>query len=322
MASLGGVLLPTAAGCVPGPPADSLTVAGGEAGGLYLEFAALLASSLQRHGVAKKASALETGGSLENMDRLARGEATLAIALSDAASDRLGGDTPSSAPSAAGGARMLALGKVYENYLHCVVRKDSGILSVADLAGKAVAVGDPGSGTSLTARRLLEVAGMSAAAPSPTTPGTLPAFQLGLNRGLAALRDGSVEALFWSGGVPTAAIAAFAKSTKLQLLDLSPLIPTMKARFGSFYERVLIQENSYDGIPATWTVGVANLLLCRADLDRDVARSTVEILLQHSAELVPSSSRGVQYLSPETLIGTAGVPLHPGAEDAYRAFHG
>ncbi|WP_413249834.1 TAXI family TRAP transporter solute-binding subunit [Sinomonas flava] len=295
-AALAGAVLPAAA-CGPNPPGGTMTVAGGEPGGFYLEFATLLAGSLRRHGVAADASALETGGSLDNMDRLARGEATLAIALADAAVQRGGG--------------MAALGKVYENYVHCVVRTDSGIAAVADLAGHAVAVGDPRSGTSLTAHRLLDAAGI-----------TVRAMPLGLNQGLAALRSGSVEALFWSGGVPTAAIAAATKEVSLRLLDLSPLIPAIRAAYGGFYDRVLVQEDSYQGIPAAWTVGVANLLLCREDLGADVVRATVDLLLQHANELVPASSLGVQFLSPETLINTSGIPLHPAAEEAYRAFHG
>lgn len=322
---LAGLVLPSAAACAPGPSIDSMTVAGGEPGGFYLEFATLLAASLQRQGVARSASPLETGGSLDNMDRLARGEATLAIALSDAVADRLGNPPPSSSTSAVP-APLVALGKVYENYVHCVVRADGGIESVADLAGHAVAVGDPRAGTSLTARRLLEAAGLTEASatakPSRPVPGTVTEVALGLNQGVAALLDGSVQALFWSGGVPTAAIAAFAKSTSLRLLDLSDLIPPTRARYGNFYDRVLIQDNSYQGIPATWTVGVANLLLCREDLSAEAARATVGLLLAHASDLVPASSLGVQFLSPETLISTAGVPLHPGAAEAYRAFHG
>jgi hypothetical protein len=315
-AGLAGLALPAAAACAPGAPAEALRVAGGEQGGFYLEFATLLAASLQRHGVARTASALETGGSLDNLDRLASGGATLAIALSDAAADRLRTQ------------RMLALGKVYENYLHCLVRADSGIAVPADLAGRTVAVGDPRSGTSLTAARLLAAAGLATAPssaahrPDPLPPRTVGAVGLGLNQGLAALHDGAVEALFWSGGVPTAAITTFAGATRVRLLDLSELLPALRSRFGAFYDRVLIREDSYAGVPATWTVGVANLLLCREDLSADVARAAVGLLLEHSAELVPAASRGVQYLSPETLISTAGVPLHPGAEDAYRIFHG
>ena len=308
-AALAGLL----AGCTRASAPEEVIVAGGEPGGFYLEFASLLAEALTRHGVAQTAGALETGGSLDNMDRLAAGEATLAITLADAAAERLAGPAPSSAPSSAPG-RLVALGKVYENYVHCVVRRDAGISTVADLAGRSAAVGDPRAGTSLTASRLIEASGIP--------EGSLREEPLGLNQGLAALRDGAVDALFWSGGVPTAAIASASKELSLALLDLSPLIAPTRARHGAFYDRVLIPDGTYAGIPATWTVGVANLLLCREDLDAEVARRTVELLLTRAAELVPRSSLGVQFLSPDTLINTAGIPLHPGAEAAYRAFHG
>ncbi|WP_077489393.1 TAXI family TRAP transporter solute-binding subunit [Sinomonas mesophila] len=304
-AALAGLL----AGCTRAPEPGAVTVAGGEPGGFYLEFASLLAEALTRHGVAQTAGALETGGSLDNMDRLAAGEATLAITLADAAAERLAGPAPSSAPG-----RLVALGKVYENYVHCIVRRNAGISTLADLAGRSAAVGDPRAGTSLTARRLIEASGIP--------EGSLREEPLGLNQGLAALRDGAVEALFWSGGVPTAAIASASRELSLALLDLSPLIAPTRARHGAFYDRVLIPDGTYAGIPATWTVGVANLLLCREDLDAEVARRTVELLLTRAAELVPRSSLGVQFLSPDTLINTAGIPLHPGAEAAYRAFHG
>ncbi|BCT74766.1 C4-dicarboxylate ABC transporter substrate-binding protein [Sinomonas cyclohexanicum] len=300
-------LVLTAAACAPAPAIDSLTVAGGEPGGFYLEFATLLAQSFERHGVARHASAIETGGSMDNLDRIAARAATVGISLADAAADRSAGP----APSSAAGSRLVALGRVYENYVHCLVRKDSGLAGVADLAGRAVGVGAAGAGTSLTAHRLLEAAGV-----------TVREESLGLNQGLAALRGHSIDALFWSGGVPTAAVAATAKDVGLSLIDLSPLIGPTRARFGEYYERVLVPAGAYEGIPSTWTVGAANLLLCREDLPDAAARATVELLLMRASELVPSTSLGVQFLSPETLINTAGVPLHPAAEAAYRAFHG
>lgn len=312
---LAGLVLPGAAACTPAARTDAITVAGGESGGFYLEFATLLATSLTRRAVARTASAVQTQGSLENIDRLVRGEVTLGIALADSAADSVAGRSASAAPSSAS---IRALGKVYENYLHCLVRADSGIGAVADLAGRTVGVGGQRSGTSLTARRILEAAGLSGA----DRPAGLTELPLGLNQGVAALRDGRVEGLFWSGGLPTAAITAAAKDTKLRLVDLSALIAPLRARYQGFYDRVLIQAGTYPGMPATWTVGVANVLLCRADMGADVARSIVELLLTRAGELVPASSLGVQFLSPETLINTAGVPLHPAAEDAYRAFHG
>lgn len=307
-----GLALPTAA-CAPGPPIDAMTVAGGEPGGFYLEFATLLARSLERHGVARHASTLETGGSVDNMGRIATGAATLGISLADAAANSLAGPAPSSAPASGtpGQPRLVALARVYENYVHCLVRKDRGIAAVADLAGRAVGVGAPGAGTSFTAHRLLEAAGV-----------TVREEPLGLNQGLAALRSGDIEALFWSGGVPTAAVATAAKEVGLRLLDLSPLIVPTRARFGEYYERVLVPAGAYEGIPSTWTVGASNLLLCREDLSAEAVRATVDLLLTHAGELVPSTSLGVQFLGPETLINTVGIPLHPAAEAVYRDFHG
>ena len=318
-AGLAGLLLPPLSACTPEDRPGTVTVAGGEPGGFYLEFATLLAESLQRHGVADHAVALTTGGSLDNLGQLLTGQATFAVALADAAAQQL-------ATHGTSGAGVTALGRVYENYVHCVVRKGSGIRDVAGLAGRTVAVGEPGSGTSLTTPRLIEAAGLGSAAVGTASGAaaekTVTVLNLGLNDGLAALQDGSVDALFWSGGVPTAAIADSNKGAALAFLDLSALIPSTRTRYGPYYDRVLIPEGSYEGIPAVWTVGVANLLLCRNDLAGSTVKRTVELLVGHAEELIPRSSLGVQFLSPESLINTAGLPLHPAAADAYRELHG
>jgi TRAP transporter TAXI family solute receptor len=316
-AGLAGLLLPALNGCTAEDRPGTVTVAGGEPGGFYLEFAALLAESLQRHGVADNASALTTGGSLDNLGQLRTGQATFAVALADAAAQQ-----PDGTPAAG----ISALGRVYENYVHCVVRKSSGIRDLAGLAGRTVAVGEPGSGTSLTTPRLIEAAGLRPAAVGAAPPAasgrTVTVQNLGLNDGLAALQGGSVDALFWSGGVPTAAIAESNRQSALGFLDLSALIPSVRARYGPYYDRVLIPAGSYDGVPGVWTVGVANLLLCRNDLDDRIVKRTVELLVGHAEELIPRSSLGVQFLSPESLVNTAGLPLHPAAAATYRELHG
>lgn len=316
-AGLAGLLPPALAACTPADSPDAVTVAGGEPGGFYLEFATLLAASLQRHGVARQATALTTGGSLDNLGQLIAGKATFAVALADAAAQREAGKNTSDAG-------ITALGRVYENYVHCVVRKASGIRGIGELAGRTVAVGEPGSGTSLTTPRLLEAAGLgSVAAGGAGAAGqAVTVLNLGLNDGLAALRAGSVDALFWSGGVPTAAISAAHDDVGLNFLDLSLLLPALRSRYGAFYDRVLIPAGAYGGVPAVWTVGVTNLLLCRSDLDARTVKRTVELLVGHAEELIPRSSLGVQFLSPDSLINTAGIPLHPAAADAYRELHG
>lgn len=308
---IGGALLASTTACTPEDQPKELTVAGGESGGFYLEFATLLADLLQREGVAAKAAALTTGGSLENIQRVVSGEATFAVALADAAAKAA---APAGKPAEPGD--LVAIGKVYQNYVHCIVREDSGIRTLADLAGKTAGVGEVGSGTTLTAGRIIAAAGLS------EPPRTVKQVNLGLNQALASLQDGSIDVMIQSGGVPTAPIAAAAKDIGLRLLDISELIPATREQSGFFYDRVLIPANSYGNAPAVWTVGVANLLLCRRDLADHVVRRTVELLVEQAQDLVPSSSTGVQFLSPETLINTAGIPLHPAAEAAYRTLHG
>ncbi|MEK0153673.1 TAXI family TRAP transporter solute-binding subunit [Arthrobacter oryzae] len=318
-AGVAGLLLPALNACTAEDNPGTVTVAGGEPGGFYLEFATLLAESIRRHGVAGNATALTTGGSLDNLEQLLTGRATFAVALADAAAQTIDAHSASNVG-------ITALGRVYENYVHCVVRQAGGIRGLTELAGRTVAVGEPGSGTSLTTPRLLEAAGLASvpagAAPAAGVDNTVTVLNLGLNAGLAALQNGSVDALFWSGGVPTAAIAATHHEVGLGFLDLSPLLPELRSKYGAFYDRVLIPEGGYEGIPAVWTVGVANLLLCRSDLDERTVKRTVELLVDHAQELIPRSSLGVQFLSPESLINTAGLPLHPAAAAAYRELHG
>ncbi|MHC6594207.1 TAXI family TRAP transporter solute-binding subunit [Arthrobacter sp. C152] len=306
-------LPPVLSSCTAGDRPDLLTVAGGEPGGFYLEFSTLLAAALERHGVARQARAVPTGGSLDNLAELRAGRAAFAVALADAASQQ----------GLADGAEIAAVGKVYENYVHCVVRRDSGVRDISGLAGRRVAVGQPGSGTSITTPRLLEAAGLGTSADAGAPPaGTAAVENLGLNDGIAALKAGTVDALFWSGGVPTSAIAAAAQEVALGLLDLSPLLPELRRRYGGVYDRVLIPEGSYPGVPAVWTIGAPNLLLCRRDLDNATVERTVQLLVHNAGELIPQSTLGVQFLSAETLINTAGVPLHPAAAAAYRTLHG
>ncbi|WP_411731538.1 TAXI family TRAP transporter solute-binding subunit [Paeniglutamicibacter sp.] len=314
--SLAGLLAPVVASCVSGARREAIVVAGGEPGGFYLEFATLLAASLQRHEVATLATVNATGGSLDNLAQLVSGEATLAVALADAASLQGG-------PQGKHPGQIAALGKVYQNYVHAVVRRDSSITSLEDLAGRTVAVGMPGSGTSLITPRLFEVAGLESAPAGTTAAGRRVTVKaLGLNDGVAALAAGDVDALFWSGGVPTAAIAQAHTNTEFALLDLSSLLPGLRQRYGAFYDKVLIPGDSYAGIDEVWTVGVANLLLCRMDLDAETVRRTVDLLVGNADELIPRSSVGVQFLSPNSLINTADIPLHPAAAAAYRELHG
>lgn len=303
---LAGALPLGLSGCSSTTEADALVVAGGETGGLYHEFATLLAQALTRYGVASSASALMTQASADNIALLLDGTAQLGLALADSVA---------TSPAVAEG-KIHALGRVYQNYFHLLVRRQDAIGTVQDLVGKRLGTGAPGSGTWLTGQRILRAAGLKHSGQQAIEQ------QLGLNDSLAALAEHRLDAMMISGGIAIKSIVELNRRLPLRLLDLATLIPALRADHPGLYDRVVIPQQTYPGMDAVHTIGVANLLLGRADLPDALVSATVRLLIEHAGELVPSSSAGIQFLSPDNLIATAGQPLHPAAADTYRRIHG
>ena len=283
-----------AAGCTPGTPSDELTIAAGERGGMYFDFATLLAEQL----VDVRGRALETEGSLANLGLLASGEARLALTLAD------------SALVADPALELRALGRVYENYLQLVVREDDPARTPADVAGRSVSLGAEGSGASLSGERLLVALGLT---------GSVRVEHLRLGDAAQALADRRIDALLWSGGVPTPTLD---RLTGIRLLPLADLVPELRAAHGSVYEQVPVPVGVYGAAREVPTIGVANLLVCRASLPDGVAAAVARTLVSRAAALVPRQTLGTQFLDVRSLIGTAGLPLHPGAAATYRDLHG
>jgi TRAP transporter TAXI family solute receptor len=292
-----------AAACASGGGAP-VVVAAGEPGGFYVEFCELLVTRLRARGVT--ADAVTTGGSVDNIERVADGSATLTVALSDIALAGLRGEPPFPAPLP-----LRAIGRVYENYMQLVVRAESPIHSTADLQGRVVSLGALGSGAAVFGDRLLAAAGISASV-----------TRRPLREAVEALEQGSADALLWSGGVPTPALATLAGRRPIRLLPLTQHLPALRARHGSVYGPVAVPAGAYGMSAAIPTVGVANLLVAAPSLTDGLADAVARMLVADAPQLVPSSALGTQYLDQRSLIGTGDIPLHPGAAAAYRDLHG
>lgn len=289
------------AGCALGQAAARLAMACGERGGTYVQFGDLLRAVLARRGAATL-EVVESGGSVDNLAMLDAGEADLAIALADAVAEHDGA--------------LVAIGRVYQNYLQCVVRADGPVASLGDLAGRPVAVGAPGSGASLTASRVLDAAGL-AEGPGAVVPSTLL-----LPDAVDALRDGTIDAFFWSGGVPIPEVLRLQRDAAVTLVDLTPVLPTLAARHPGAYASTSVPSGVYDSGGPIPAIGVSNLLVARPDLDDDVAARLVDALVDDAESLVPEDSVGVQYLTASSLIDTDPVPLHDAARRRYRERYG
>ncbi|MBB3158389.1 hypothetical protein FHS07_002085 [Microbacterium proteolyticum] len=284
-------------------PSRTLTLGCGEPGGSYLQFGELLSSAARDTG-GVEITALVTEGSVENLALLDAGGVDLALSLSDSAAAATTGDG------------FVAIGRVYQNYLQCLVRADDGLTSLTDLSGRVISLGAAGSGAAATARRLLDAGGLT----STSTPPRM--IERPFRDAVGDLEQGRIDALFWSGGVPTPQIAALADRTPIRVLDTTPVLPELLRRYPDAYAATTIPAGVYGAESPVPTIGVANLLLTHRGLDDDLARRLVDVLIDDAARLVPPGSLGIQYLTPASLIDTLPVPLHSAAERRYRERYG
>ncbi|MBY3793889.1 TAXI family TRAP transporter solute-binding subunit [Rhodococcus fascians] len=284
--------------CATDPPMQ-LRLAAGEVGGFFWEFSGLLSDAAA--GLSEvEVVPLTTSGSLDNLDALISGRAELAMTLIDAAYSHPSTD-------------LAAVGCVYENYFQVAVRADSTILAASDLRGRRVSTGAPGSGATVLSHRILDAAGVSG-------PDAVREVQLSMKAAATALSDNEIDAVMWAGGLPTPAFAE--PSSEIRLLELGSLVPNLRRAFGTAYEAVPVPANVYGSHPEVTTVGIPNLLLAHPDVPNRVVAALVSVLLDRSSALVPGQAIGSQFLDARSLVMTGGIPLHPGAEEEYRARHG
>ncbi|MBO2448898.1 TAXI family TRAP transporter solute-binding subunit [Actinomadura barringtoniae] len=297
-----------AAGCSGGSPRRRLTLASGPAGGPYAIFGQRLAEAVHRRDDKLSVRVVLTSASVENLHMLGSGGADLAMSLGDSAADAVVGLGPFSG----GRLPVTALARVYLNYTHLVVLGGSPIRKVADLAGRRVSLGAAGSGTAVIGERVLAVAGLA----RPVRP-----VKLGLDESVAALEAKEIDAFFWSGGVPTAAIAALAGREPIRLIPLDGLARPLRKANGPTYVGVSVPASTYRQLAEVPTVGVPSYLMARAALPNDVAYEVTRAMFQYRDRLPGPESPG-SYLDERYAIGTGTVPLHPGAVRYYRSVYG
>lgn len=293
-----------AAGCFRGGPGGRLRLAAGDPGGLYLAFAELLAKQVKNRYSDIAVDVIPTEGSVENLALLRSADADMGLALADVTEqDRATGPV---------GTAPMAVARVYENYLQVVVRDAAGVRQLSDLEGLRVSIGPRGSGAAMTSEVLFEAAGLR---------GRVDTLNYRLQDGLARLADGSVDALVWSGGVPTPAIAELSAKLPLRMLDLG-LVAEPMARLTAYpYLVRRVPAGGY--VPrGLRSIGVPDLLLCRQGIADDLVAAVVDVLATDAPQLVPPYVRGLQYLDPPSMVQTGSIPLHPGAVRAFRELHG
>ena len=280
-----------------------ISIATGNTTGVYFPLGGALAEQLSKatNGTVK-ATAAETGASVQNIEQLVAGDFQVAFSLSDTAADAVAGKG-----SFTKAQPVKALARIHDNVTQVVVRKDAGIKSLADFKGKTVSTGSPKSGTEVIANRLIAAAGLK--------PEDVKAQRLDLTKTVDGMKDGSIDALVWSGGIPTPGLTdLFTTAGKdVTMLDISNLQPEME-KLNKAYEKGTVPAGTYGSTADTPTITVANVLLARDDMDPELACVVSKTLIASAPALIAVNAAAKQ-IKAETAKQTGAVP-EPGEPTA------
>lgn len=312
--TLKGVLLILAliaAGCGDrgAPGSRFLSIATGGTGGVYYPYGGGLAKVLNENLPGIRATAEVTSASVDNLKLIRDGKADIAFALADTVADAVNGRGAfSGSPVPAASIAVL-----YSNYTHLVTQASSGIAQVADLRGKTVSTGSPGSGTEVIAFRILRAAGLDPDA-------DLTRQGLGASESAGALKDGKVDAFFWSGGLPTAAVQDLAHSQgmTIRMIPTGDLVAALRRDHGSLYFPLEVPAAAYRGVTAPVSVvGVANVLVVNRSMPEPLAYDITRVLFEKQAELAAIHPEA-RKLSIATALEGSPADFHPGALRYFR----
>ncbi|WP_419998395.1 TAXI family TRAP transporter solute-binding subunit [Streptomyces boninensis] len=287
-------------------PSGDVTFATGVPNGVYETYGKLLREATAKDLPDLRMELEHSEGSVDNVKKLAKGDADFAVAASDAVAAYDG-------PNAG---RLRACARLYDDYVQLVVPADSDIKQAADLKDKRVGVGEDASGVQLIAKRLIRAAGMDFN--RDLTP-----VRKGLVDMQEALIEGRIDAFFWSGGLPTTSVRKLAKKTDISLVPLDDLIGPLRKQGAAtrYYRAAVMPADAYPGVQrnkAVKTIAVANLLLTtdRADdrLTEGLTRSVIR-----SRDRIGKTVHAAQKVDLRTAVFTDPLELHAGAARYYRS---
>jgi TRAP transporter TAXI family solute receptor len=285
--------------------AQNLSIATGGTGGVYYPLGGGLAAVLSKYVPGMQATAEVTGGSVANMQLLGTGKPYIAFTQADAAIDALKGqDKFAGKPIPV---RTLVV--LYPNRMHVVSIEGTGISKIGDMKGKRISTGSGGSATEVFAFRVIEAAGLD-------KDKDMKRERLGVAESVNALKDRKIDAFFWVGGLPTAAVTDLANSpgVKIKMVDIAQLVPAMTKKYGNIYIKDVIPQRTYKGMDAdNQAATVTNLLAVNANMDEKLAYTITKTLWEHRVDLVRVHAEAVNIKPENQKTEASSIPWHPGA---------
>ena len=276
---------------------------------MYYPYGGGIAKVLNENLPNVRATAEVTNASVDNLKLIRDGKADIAFVLADTLADAVAGRaafTGAPVPAA-------SLAVLYSNYTHLVTLAASGISRVADLKGRVVSTGSPGGGTEVIAFRVLRAAGLD-------PDRDVRRQGLGATESADALKDGKVDAFFWSGGLPTAAVQDLAHTpgVTIRLVPSGELVAPLQREHGQLYFPLEMPAGAYPGVTAPIAVvGVANVLVVNKSMDEQLAYDITRLLFEKQADLAAIHPEA-RNLSLARATQGSPAEFHPGALRFYR----
>jgi len=281
-----------------------LSIATGGTGGVYYPLGGGMANIISKYLHYAEATAEVTTASVDNCLLVGKGKAELAFTMADTAWDAYQGKAPFKEKIP-----LKTVAVLYPNNMHLVTVEGKGIEKVTDLKGKRVSTGAPGSGTEVMALRVIEACGLD-----PNKDMTRD--KLSVSESAGALKDGKIDAFFWGGGLPTAAIMDLGATpgVKMKLIGHADAVSKMREKYGPLYVKGVIPLKTYPGQSMEIPIAVVwNLLVCNENMKESLAYDIVRTLFDHKPELVASHREASNLLLEHQAGGGTPIPFHPGS---------
>src|SRR5687768_12045113 len=296
-------LLPLAA------QAQNLSIATGGTGGVYYPLGGGMAAVLSKYVPGMQATAEVTGGSVANLQLIGTGKPYLAMTMVDAGLDALKGQDKFNGKPVP----VRTLMVMYPNRMHVVTIEGTGITKMADLKGKRVSTGSGGSATEVMGFRVIEAAGLD-------KDKDMKRERLGVAESANALKDRKIDAFFWVGGLPTAAVSDLANSpgVKIKMVDHADLVAKMNQKYGQLYVQDRIPKETYKGMDTdNRQTTVMNLLVAHENMDEKTAYNIVKAVFEHRDELIRVHKEAENFKIENQKASATPIPYHPGAIKFY-----
>jgi uncharacterized protein len=282
-----------------------LSIGTGDPGGVYFPLGGAVASVLAKAVPDLHTTVEVTGGSVDNIKLIAAGQSDLGFTMADAAMDAIQGQDKFKNNKVA----LQTLLVVYPNRMHVVTIEGTGIDTLADLKGKRVSTGSPGSATEIMASRAIEAIGLD-------KDKDFQRERLGVAESVNAITDRRIDAFFWVGGIPTAAIAGLAATdgVKMKLIDHADIVDKMNEKYGKLYSKSRIKGGTYPGYNTDCDVAeVWNLIVTGSRMSDKDAYNIAKTLVEKKADIVKVHKEAESFSLDNQVQDRSPVPFHPGA---------